>query len=260
MSKKRDQSIKKQRDSYKVTALHLAKLWAKKRLKEYKEPERRGTAKGDPIGFSKKKYHAALLMTLYPQIFGLKDIAREVKASYGMLRLWRTEDQFKKAVENGCRDFAEFLTHGVENLADEFSLSLLGKWQGEKAEEDNLVDYLGGIVCILPYLNFLVSEPVIGFLGHRIHDEKADDAHGLLYSSLGYLLLKRVNISDSKTLREWQSRPEVLELIKGEIDAMIDLLVKASNPKSKANPKEVHQLGERLKETINYNLDVLAGR
>ncbi len=63
------------------------------KLREYVEPERAGTPKGEPIGLSKRKFHAALLSLTS---VGLHQVAKEVGVSYGVLRIWRTEEIFLK--------------------------------------------------------------------------------------------------------------------------------------------------------------------
>jgi hypothetical protein len=71
----------------------------------YEEPQRKGTPKGDPIGFSKKKYLASLLMlTNYKR----KDIAKQyLGISYGLLRKWGTEYQFKETILQHCAEFIQ---------------------------------------------------------------------------------------------------------------------------------------------------------
>ncbi len=67
--------------------------WASEKIKTYREPTRAGTRKGDPIGLSKKKYHAALLMPLYPTL-KLKGISDFAHTSDGVLRVWRTDKAY----------------------------------------------------------------------------------------------------------------------------------------------------------------------
>jgi hypothetical protein len=89
------------------------------RLSNYKEPTRKGVPKGDPIGMSYSKYLICLVM-LYN--FPLKDIIKQAKditrladISYGLLRKWRTEPNFKEMYEKNCHDFTEyFITHFKE--------------------------------------------------------------------------------------------------------------------------------------------------
>lgn len=68
----------------------------------YKEPQRKGTPKGDPIGFPSAKYNASLL--------ALKDIdlqtqAKKLGVSYGLLKKWRSEAEFKNRVNAHCENF-----------------------------------------------------------------------------------------------------------------------------------------------------------
>ncbi len=73
----------------------------------YEEPQRIGTSKGDPIGFSKNKYLASLYMlTNYKK----KDIAKELKISYGLLRKWGTEKEFKEMVMSHYTEFISILS------------------------------------------------------------------------------------------------------------------------------------------------------
>jgi hypothetical protein len=69
----------------------------------YKEPVRQGTAKGEPIGLSSVKYKSSLLF-----LTNLKgqEIADAVDVSYGLSRVWRTEDQYLSAIEKNTRIFA----------------------------------------------------------------------------------------------------------------------------------------------------------
>jgi hypothetical protein len=72
-------------------------------LASYVEPVRKGTPKGDPIGFSRAKYHA----TLY-DLTGksLKDQADDLGVNYAVLRIWHTEPEFKKLVARHRERFA----------------------------------------------------------------------------------------------------------------------------------------------------------
>lgn len=69
----------------------------------YKEPERQGTAKGEPIGLSSIKYKSTLLF-----LTNLKgqEIADAGSVSHGLLRVWRTEDQYRSAIDKNTRIFA----------------------------------------------------------------------------------------------------------------------------------------------------------
>ena len=76
----------------------------KAKLDSYVEPQRKGTPRGEPIGFSKQKYEATLLlMTNSKQ----KDIAESLGISYGFLRRWRTEKKFLELTKKHCNEFRE---------------------------------------------------------------------------------------------------------------------------------------------------------
>jgi hypothetical protein len=74
------------------------------KLNSYVEPQRKGTPRGEPIGFSKQKYQATLLL-----MFDMKqqDIAELIGVSYGLLRRWRTEKKFLELTEKHCNEFRE---------------------------------------------------------------------------------------------------------------------------------------------------------
>jgi hypothetical protein len=81
----------------------------------YAEPTRKGTPKGEPIGMSRKKFHAALLcLTNIP----LVEIAGLVGTSHNMIRVWRTELAFKKKVEDLSEEFENSITFKVTKDAD----------------------------------------------------------------------------------------------------------------------------------------------
>ena len=71
-----------------------ASLYIQDQLDRYDEPERKGTPRGSAVGVSKNKFHAALLLSLTNRT--PKDIAQEVGVSYGLLRKWSTEPEFKR--------------------------------------------------------------------------------------------------------------------------------------------------------------------
>lgn len=74
-----------------------------KQIADYREPERQGTAKGEPIGLSSSKYKSTLLFLT--NLKG-KEIADTVDVSYGLLRVWRTEEQYLAVIDRHIRTFA----------------------------------------------------------------------------------------------------------------------------------------------------------
>ena len=67
----------------------------KNRIAEYDEPTRKGTRKGSIVGLSKKKYSATLWLL---SNFTVDEIAKKVGVSQGLLRKWKTENQFKEKI------------------------------------------------------------------------------------------------------------------------------------------------------------------
>ncbi len=90
--------------------------YIEQRMSSYIEPERKGTTKGDPIGFSRKKYEATLYCTTN---FKLKYLAKILGIPYGVLRKWKTEERFKEMVETHCRDLAILFCDYIDRLAKE---------------------------------------------------------------------------------------------------------------------------------------------
>lgn len=82
------------------------------------EPTRKGIPKGNPIGFPKKKIAASLyMMTNKKQ----KDIAKHLKISYGVLRNWNTQKNFKSKIKENNKEFAnQVLEHIEKDLSKEF--------------------------------------------------------------------------------------------------------------------------------------------
>lgn len=72
-----------------------------KKINTYKEPQRKGTPKGKPVGFSKLKYAATLFMLLK---YNQKKIAQMLGISFGLLRKWNTEEPFVKQVMAHCQE------------------------------------------------------------------------------------------------------------------------------------------------------------
>lgn len=81
----------------------LLQEYIEKQIVSYHEPSRGGTLKGSSIGFSRIKFEAAVLIALINT--KLKDLGEELGVSYGTLRNWRTEKQFKAELDHRCREF-----------------------------------------------------------------------------------------------------------------------------------------------------------
>jgi hypothetical protein len=83
------------------------------KLSSYVEPSRKGTPKGEPIGFGRTKYEASLYMLLN---LGLKDVANDLHISYGLLKKWRTEPEFKIMVFDHIIEFTEIFVRQLREI------------------------------------------------------------------------------------------------------------------------------------------------
>jgi hypothetical protein len=100
------------------------------KLKEYVEPTRMGTPKGEAVGFSLTKYQATLF-TLRESLLDNEDLkaqARRLGISYGLLRKWRSEQSFKALVSQHEKEFVNHLLAG-------FIYSGYGVWDGDGVEK-----------------------------------------------------------------------------------------------------------------------------
>src|SRR5262245_17205994 len=95
---------------------NLLKQFIEDRMHAYQEPTREGTARGEPVGFSRDKYHAALLSALTG--LSQKSIADKLGISYGVLRKWHVESDFKNALSANLRDFNMFFWARIRENAD----------------------------------------------------------------------------------------------------------------------------------------------
>jgi len=72
-------------------------------IEEYTPPERKGTPKGEEIGYNIQKFSALFnLLRNWP----LKKVAAAAGVSYGVLRKWRSEEAFKKMYQDVQHTFA----------------------------------------------------------------------------------------------------------------------------------------------------------
>lgn len=88
----------------------------RERERNFVEPQRKGVAKGEPIGFSRDKYAASLYRAVG---YSLKEIAKFLGISYGTLRNWSMEEEFKDMVETNQKEFiAGASGHLSTNISD----------------------------------------------------------------------------------------------------------------------------------------------
>ena len=97
----------KKKDSHQSTFLDKFII---EKIKQYREPQRKGTPRGVEIGLSLRKYSAAGWSL---KNISLKELAEKVGVSYGLLRKWKTEKAFKEQI---AELQSEFITHLSKHL------------------------------------------------------------------------------------------------------------------------------------------------
>jgi hypothetical protein len=186
----------------------LLQKFMKKKLKSYVEPERKGTMKGDPIGLSKVKYEAGLLMLTR---MTYKEIAEQLKVSHGIVLKWRTEPLFITTLGKHTNEFTELFGNRILEVAStmkdfenpERYNNDLNEFNGE----DYSPDVFNLIVAMLElFRNTMIDElkfhvlpvilDVVATLAYthylvRLHDQKkADNA-----MREGYKLFHAITVS-----------------------------------------------------------------
>ncbi len=91
--------------------------WSKSRLDAYESFTRDRLTKGGKMPFSPAKLKATYMSLFSHRVFSLSDIARQCGVKYGVLKVWRTEDRFRKQIMQNMEDYAEFFKDRyLENL------------------------------------------------------------------------------------------------------------------------------------------------
>jgi hypothetical protein len=80
----------------------------REKARKYTPHQRRGVRKGDPIDFPENKFAATLLCLTN---MAPKQIAQAVGASYGVLRLWKTEPRFKELVKAHRNEYIRYFAN-----------------------------------------------------------------------------------------------------------------------------------------------------
>lgn len=230
-------------------------------VKGYREPTRAGTPKGELIGFSCKKMYAARMMILFnPSVgLGLKGLSKIVHVSPGVLQVWRTQGEFKKAESETCNTVREIISKvidiksrrkEIESVAaeDVCIQELLKKLPlGIEGIDEDRMRFL--LLEMLPFFNPLIANPLIQLIAKKIELSIPG------YDGLALLLIKSTQIWDEKSFKKWKEQPEVKELIKKMIKTWIELI---SNPKARKElgSERIREAAETLKKFVFYQLDL----
>jgi hypothetical protein len=263
-------------ESYEVrrnNAIGLVRAWANDLVQVYEEPTRAGTKKGQPIGLSKKKLHAAILMILYgPLGLSLKEISTISKVSPGLIRLWRTEPDFKRAIKISYDSFSEVLLNTIDMVVQQ-EYEKNGDNERQKIfdkdlfEKPHLPSYLinGEIVdfrqCsdplrmviflsqVIPFLNNTILPAVEEWLKKRI--DSGSFLHSHIMRAMGSVTAKNI-----KLLRKWHI--DHLTFTKIFFEFNLARLTITSEDISKMPYEERDRMFSNLRQYLFQVLDVLA--
>lgn len=225
--------MEKAKEDLRKRAIDYVMGWAENRLKSYEEPSRAGTAKGDPIGLSAKKYHASLLMILHPNALELKDIAKICDVSFGVLRVWRTEAAFKLAVDGAVEEFwSKLLTVTVDAL------------ENKKRPYGDPVAAVVTIFSLLPFLDSAIAK------NFSVWAWEKRDQYAWVYDSL----VKTLYVTDPKSAKDFfiKNKEIFKPLIMGSLHRLSD-----TKAWEKYGPEYMKELSETLSSLITIFIDIL---
>ena len=261
MKNKIDKALESKRD-IRDRAMQFVKSFAEEQLKNYDEPKRLGTPKGDPIGHSRKKYYTAIMMILYPNCLKLKEIAKLSGVSNGVLRIWRTEEQFKKAVKEASILFGERIANFIEEfmqlkLDDDRRMDVIRKSlmlfdrTGEEPKtiikDTENIRVVRIIISLLPFVNFLVVKLIINLIKEGLKKNLRG------YAALNLQFIHEWESSIDKDLEKFDTTPEMLRIKKNLISNTIDIL-----STYELNAHEIQEYSDGLKKLIFSTIDSYA--
>jgi len=108
------------------------------KLSTYVEPSKKGTPKGERVGFSRTKYRATLYALRGRVLDTTEDLiaqAKELKVSYGLLRKWRSEQDFKNLVSQHEKEFTGYLLQILRRSDDRMRIQNAKRKVGELLDQ-----------------------------------------------------------------------------------------------------------------------------
>ena len=162
-----DQNTAKQADKVGGAPLTLDAFY-RNSVGRYVEPHRKGTPKGDPIGFSKQKYRASLLMMTNRRKYKIAD---DVGVSYQLLRKWGTERRFKDQILQNCGGYAHKIFDEMKSLLEIILQKQFDKWMGDSSPEETNEDPLSKLQDAHEFSDQL-NRTIMNVVGESIHGYK----------------------------------------------------------------------------------------
>lgn len=123
--------------NYKESAIRTLQTWLNaETLEHYEDPKRVGTSRGEKIGMYRNKIAAAGLLSLHPKL-SLQEISKIAGVSYGLLRKWKTEEDFKAKMQQLANDFGDDMARCV--VAVNIEEYLLYKAESDKKLSSTII-------------------------------------------------------------------------------------------------------------------------
>ena len=98
---------------FKESAVRTLQTWLNAEpLERFDDPKRAGTSRGEKIGMGRNKVAAAGLLILHP-MFSLQEISKIAGVSYGLLRKWKTEEDFQAKMLQLAHNFGTDVARSV---------------------------------------------------------------------------------------------------------------------------------------------------
>ena len=265
MARRRKDWVKEQKLEHRTDAVQLVKLFADTQTERHEEPTRAGTPRGSPIGLSKNKMKAACLMTGYPALLSFAEIAEECRTTEGVIKVWRTEDEFCRVIAREGLELAQLLVNSIEDYwrqtvfyadspgenAEEFAprkgdARLRFDWKGGDPLEAHMA--LTRIIWTIPLLSLGEGDDlIVRYMTKKC--EAGSYLHALLLSQLFEVL----QVHDLASARRYHKQPKLLEVRKLIIGNAIDALCESSK-----SVEEKKQGAEGVKRAIFTLIDILA--
>lgn len=238
-------------ETRRALAISLGGSWVQSMLQNYREPERRGTPKGDPIGFSLKKQKAALLTILDPTL-QVKEIAKLCAVPVDTLGVWRARD-FKTTAKEACKSFGEQISNTIRNEVEEIK-------DPEKLKPYFQLTGTGSyshitLILTLPFFHPEVSVPFLNFANERVAKGDVRYLHLMLEFTEAAALYR------DKNLEGWVKSPIFATSIKYQVTVLCTLLLALLSSKSpeRLSPEGSIKIVRGLQDLLFQEIDLLSG-
>jgi len=239
------------------TAILVGRNWVDLALTGFKEPTWKGTwpRKGVSRGFLLPKTKVALLQVLYPLLSSRK-IGELAGVNGSVVRVWRSQENFQKEIEQACRAFGTQAGRMIE-------------WEVEGKGSPGLALELKNIGApehlafaeLLPFFNPMVLDFVMNYLDKKQDEqERAMDKIDLFTMFRYAEFLRRFSrilfLRKDRNLKTWVQNSSFITLVRKEIDFLVNFLASLAVHKI-GTEEQIQTIGTRLKNLIFETIEDL---